>query len=191
MNQPRGFSLIELVAVIAILALVSIMAVQALGGAVIQRRGLERVDTETAALMRALILLRRDAESVVPLAFEPSPDTFEPAFDAPANAGRLALSIAGNPVLPHEPAAGLARVVWRLDPTTGNLTRQVWPVLHPNAMTQAGPERVFLGNVEAFSVKTIDGSDGSDPDPLRAIPRGIKIEITTAHHGDLRVVVAR
>lgn len=185
-----GFTLIELVAVLAIFALVALMALQALTGAIHQRTVLERADHDAEALSRALTLLRRDFNAALPATFDPPMGDREPALLAIDGAGRIALSITGHPRLPGEEAAGMARVVWRHDPVARTLTRRVWPVLHPLRSTVQGPERVILGDVTGLSLTPL-GDWAARDENAASLPEGFDIRVTSARHGELRVVVAR
>ncbi len=185
-----GFTLVELVAVLAIFALVALMALQALTGAIYQGRVLERADHTAEELTRALTLLRRDMGAAFPATFHPPLSDPEPALLAIDGSGRFSLSITGNPRLPGDQGAGMARVIWRHDPVANTLTRQVWPVLNPARGTLAGPERVILSDVTSLSLTPL-GNWPERTENAASLPEGFDIRLTSIRHGALRVVVAR
>lgn len=187
-----GFTLVELVAALAIFALVAVMATQALNGALRQRDALAARDDAAAALGRSLALMRRDLEAALPLGFLPAgADTREPALrvigDAP---GGFALSIGGHPRLPGEPGAGMARVLWRVDPAREVLTRRHWPSLAPTRRNAGGPARDMLEDVTALAIAPLGEWDGQIEDP-DALPPGFEVVLQTRRHGRLRLVVVR
>ena len=187
-----GFTLIELVAALAIFALVAVMAAQALNGALRQRDALAARDDAALALGRSLALLRRDLESALPMVFVATDaDAPEPALRLIGGAaGGFALSIGGNPRLPGEPGAGLARVQWRVDPTREMLTRQHWPGLAPAGTNGAGPRRDMLDTVTALRVELL-GEWADQIERPDSLPEGLAVTIETRRHGPLRLVVAR
>ncbi|KPQ07440.1 MAG: type 2a secretion system protein GspJ [Rhodobacteraceae bacterium HLUCCA12] len=185
-----GFTLIELIAVLAIFALVSVMALQALTGAIRQRSAMTRIDDEAATLARALVMLRRDFDAAVPIAFHPPQSDPEPALAPQPEAGRVALSIGGHPQLPGEPGAGLARVIWRHDPVERTLTRQVWPVLNPARGDLIGPERVILDGIAGLEFEP-RGEWPEREQNLSSLPEGFEVSIATDRYGTLDLVVAR
>lgn len=196
-RAPRGFTLVELVAVLAVFSLVAVMGLQAITGGLRVRGALETADGEAAAMVRTLALLRHDLSSAVPAAFHPAIGGPEPAFDAPAGSGRLAVSIGGQPALPDTPSAGLGRVEWQHDAVGQTLTRRVWPSLAPRDGFDVGPEVTMLEGVDRFGVSVLDigtrwrpGFLDTDDPELDRLPRGVEITLESARYGPLRVVVA-
>lgn len=197
MSAPRGFTLVELVAAIGIFALVAVMGLQALTAGLRSEAALAAAAEADRAVFRTLTLLRRDLEAAVPLAFLPPGGEPQPALDAPAGSGRLALSVGGLPRLPGEPSAGFGRVEWRVDPATARLTRRVWPVLAPRDGAAAGPEVAMLEGVRALALLPLPPGGDLRPDPfagedeaLTRLPLGFEVTLETERHGRLRVVVA-
>ena len=195
-DKAAGFTLVELVAVLAIFALVAVMALQALTGGLRVRAALEGADDRAASLNRTLALLRRDLVAGLPAAFLPPAGSAEPALLAVPGTHRLDLSLGGQPRLPDSPEAGLARVIWRLDVTTGVLTRQIWPLLAPAEPGTLGPEVPMLAGVRSLDLRvTDDGTswrDGHIPSADRAptqLPKGLEVIIGTDLYGPLRVLV--
>lgn len=192
---PRGFTLIELVAVLAIFSLVAVMGLQALTGGLRARSVLEGTDTAGAELVRTVTLLRRDIEALVPVPFRPPAGREEPALHAPAGAGWAGLTLAGQPRLPDEPGAGVVRVEWRLDPATGVLSRRVWTVATPRAGASPGPAVPMLAGVQRFEVASMGEAHGWRPafepgdEPALRLPRGVEVRLETERHGPLRMVV--
>lgn len=189
-KSQTGFTLIELVAVIAIFSVIAVIALQALTAGLRQREVLERTDTETAALVRSLALLRRDLESAVPIPFQPPHGGTEPAFDAGLDNSFLALTIGGQPRLPGAAESGIARVVWRHDPESEQLTRQFWPFLEPRDIESAAAAVVMLSGVQRIEIFEPSRSTGEFP-ILTEIPALVDVRLVSGRFGALRVVVAR
>jgi len=203
-RRDSGLTLFELIAVLAIFSMVAVAGLQAVTGALRARDRIAAADAATAELMRALTLLRADLEALADLPFLPpgAGAAAEPAFLARPGEGWFAVSVAGQAVLPEVQAAGLSRVVWRLDRTSGRLTRQVWPVLRPAAASAAGPEVTVLEDVRALDLRVrYEGGGwqgGGAPPPAafpaggaQALPRAIEVALDSARHGPLAVLVSR
>lgn len=196
-GRDVGLTLFELVAVLAIFAMVAVAGLQAVTGAVRARDRIGAADAETVALMRAMTLLRADLKALADMPFHPpgAGAAPEPAFLADPGAGRFALSLAGQAVLPGTQGAGLVRAVWRLDRAGGRLTRQVWPVLRPASARAAGPEVTVLEPVRALGLRVRPATDAGagewevpGPADAPALPRLVEVTIETERHGLLRVV---
>ena len=200
----RGFTLLELVVAVAIFSLISVMALQVLTGALHQGRILESRDARGAEVLRALTLLRRDLEHLVPVAFVSPLGESEPAY-APAEDG-FALSLGGQPRLPQAEGAegaevakvteaGFERVIWHFDAEAGTLSRQVWGVLNPRDPEQIGPELVQLSGVSGLRITPGPAPENpaeTTPAPQEAgLPDQIEVEVETAQEGMLRVLVTR
>lgn len=199
----RGLTLLELVAVLAIFAMVAVAGLQAVTAAVRARDRIGLADAATTEIARALTLLRADLKALADQPFLPpgAGAPAEPAFLARPEDGWFALSVAGQAVLPGVQAAGLARVIWRLDRATGRLTRRVWPVLRPADARAAGPEVVLLDDVRALGLRVRPETGGwqppAAPSPALqrpggapALPRAIEVTLHSARHGPLVVVVS-
>ena len=199
--RARGFTLIELVMVLAIFALVALMGVEGLSGMIRMRGRLAEIDSATAEMTLTLSLLRQDMKAVVPVAFIPSGGGApRSAFVAAAGGTALELSVAGRPAFPGaEDGPREGRVTWRLDPATGQLTRQAWPVLQPASATRQEPAVVCLSGVSALQVRSytpaagwVDG-DGVPPGQQSystTLPAAYEVWLTTRRFGKLRVLVA-
>lgn len=185
-RPPAGFTLLELMVALALFALVAIMSLQVLTGALHQRSLVERRTTEAASLFRMMTQLRSDLESVVPATFTSPIGDEEPAV-LPSE-DRLALSLGGQPRLSAADGAnpvesGFQRVIWRHDDSSGTVTRQIWPVLHPRDPAQIGPEILMMEDVESWQV--------TPAEPAEGLPARISVTFESARHGFLRLVVAR
>lgn len=196
-RRDAGLSLLELVVVLAIFSMVAIMGLGALRGALRTQDGLTRIETHTADLARALTLLRADLEAMVPLSFTPPGGRPEPAFQDLGDTGTVTFSIGGQAALPDQQLAGLSRVIWRLDPVSGRLTRQLWPVLRPADATAEAVEVPILDNVRDLEVRVnlpkagwITGYGQTGPADL-PLPRAVEITLTSVPDGPLRVLVVR
>ena len=108
----------------------------------------------------------------------------------------------GQPRLADTPEAGLARVVWALDPARGILSRRHWPMLAPRDPAGAGPAVPMLAGVLRFEIRSMAAegpgaggwSPGWSPGPEASatlLPRAFEVTIETRRHGLLRLVVAR
>lgn len=183
-RRDLGLTLLELVVATAIFALVGMMAVQALGVGLIQRRVIETADTEQAALMRALALLRQDFESAVPVPHHPASGPIGQPFEIRPGTG-FALSRAGVAPLPGAAGDGMARIVWRLDANAGRLLRQSLPLT--GSAGSAGPEIAMLDGVTALSIAPRGAWMGAPA----GLPPGFELRLDTRRFGSLRVVVAR
>lgn len=183
-KRDTGLTLLELVAATAIFALVSLMALQALTGGLIQRQVIETADAEQAALQRTLALLRQDLSAAVPLPWLPgSADQARPL--ARPSGGGFALSRAGLPAGFDPGDPGLARVVWRVDPTGQQLRRQVLPLMA--SASPEPPEHTILDGVSAIRLTP----RGAWPEAPEGLPPGFELELETRRWGLLRLVVAR
>lgn len=194
---PRGFTLVELVAVLAIFSLVAVMGLQAITGGLRVRGTLEAADGDAAAMIRTLALMRHDLSSAVPVAFLPPAGGPVPAFEAPAGAGRMEVSVGGQPGLPGVPSSGLGRVEWRHDAVQGTLSRRAWPSIAPPEASDAGPEVTLMAGVQRFEVRVLEiggqwrpAFHRSEDPTLERLPRGVEVTLESARFGPLRVVVA-
>lgn len=176
-RRDRGLTLIELLAAMAILALVSLMAVQTLSGALFQRDILNRTDVQAGDLSLALALLRRDLEAAAPVSLGLDDDLPLPAIAA--DNGGISLIRTG---LGPAPGA-FGRVDWRLD-AGGVLARRV---------TIGGVESPWvpvLADLRDLRLGAMAGTMPDESDPL-GLPAGFELNFVHAHHGAIRLVVAR
>lgn len=156
--KDRGLTLIELVLAMAIFALVAVMGLQSLSGTLRARDRLSDSFAATAALAQPVARLRNDLSSLVPLIFF-APDAARPqsALWQSRDGARLALSLGGQVGISRDGALrpdDMHRVIWRLDPASGTLTRQRWDSLAPSRAAQQGPEVVVMTGLRALRVRS-------------------------------------
>lgn len=192
-NRERGLTLIELVAAMALFALVAVMSLQALTGMLRLNNRLEGTAADTLQTSLALTLLRRDMRAMVPVVFAAPDGAVQSAFDA-SQAGALAFSVGGQPVMDNTSGVGLQRIIWRIDAERQSLMRQVWPVLQPARENLLAPEVVMLTGVSGMAVRSYDwrvgwriggGDTGSFSDTL---PGAVEVTLATSA-GPLRLLV--
>jgi len=195
--QDAGFSLMELVVVMAVFALVAIMGLQALSGTLRQRDRLVEIDTSTAALMNVMTLMRSDLQAGVPLLFHASDGAAQSAFDISPNQNSFAISVSGKQDLPGEFTAGLGRVTWHLDPASGNLTRQSWPVLNPADSGVASPKVVVATKISRLSFRILSperiwiaGKNMIAGNVSSTLPKAVEVSLSTQTHGVVRLLVS-
>lgn len=193
-RRDHGFSLLELVVVMAIFAVVALIGVQVIGQAVRADARLAKVNEQAADTAFALALLRADLTAAIGLPFYPPNGLPLPALEAPARENRFALSLGGQATFDRS-GPGRARATWRLDPATGEVTRQVWPSLIPGDVRMASPEVVLFRDVRALTVEGYDPENGwtpgypkpgKDPDLL---PDALRVTLETGGAGPLQVLV--
>lgn len=164
----RGLSLFELVVAMALFAMVATLGLQALSGTVQIGSRLGAVSAQVGAESRAVTLLRQDLSRMVGLRFHPpGAEGFgQSALSLSADGLQLSFSIAGQhddvaaPITGASMTAGLQRVVWRLDPASGQLSRQIWPGLHPAHARQQAPATVWLTEVASLQLRSFSRQTG-------------------------------
>jgi len=192
-DRTKGFTLIELVVVLAIFSLVALVGVQVIRTTVVADRRLAEVSASSSELAVALALLRRDLRAVIGVSFSTPSGGSEP----PLRIGQdgFALSVSGLGGVAGSDA-GLGRVVWRRDPITGQLQRQVWTTLSPGSAQAAGPEVMVLSGVNGITVESFDFADGwqpgfvADPRTPNGLPRALRVRLEHGVHGVLETLVA-
>lgn len=169
----RGLSLFELVVAMALFAMVATLGLQALSGTVQIGSRLGEVSARVGAESRAVTLLRQDLSRMVGLRFHPpgaegfgqsalslSPDGLQLSFSIAGQHDDVAAPISGASVIGASMTAGLQRVVWRLDPASGQLSRQIWPGLHPAHARQQAPATVWLTEVASLQLRSFSRQTG-------------------------------
>ncbi|PIE15617.1 MAG: hypothetical protein CSA68_06235 [Rhodobacterales bacterium] len=207
MNSPArsdtGVTLIELVVVLAIFSMVAVMGLQSLSGALRSRDRLQDIAEQNADLTKTLSLLRADLKAAVARGFVPPSGPPQGAFmdltsGPKARIGKqIAFSVGGQPVLPDQQLAGLSRVIWQLDDKTGQLSRQVWPVLTPQNDQARSPRVVMLQGVTDLKMRAlVEGETGwisgygtTQEHPGTRLPAAVEVQLETAQFGPLRLVV--
>lgn len=194
-RRTAGFSLLELVVVMAMFAVVALVGVQVIGQVLRTDRRLAEVNAQAADLALGLALLRADLGAAIALPFYPPGGLALPALDAPARENRFALSLGGQAMLDGG-GPGRGRVIWRLDPLTRNVTRQVWPALIPGDIRMASPEVVIFRDITALTLEGFAPDSGwtvGFPKPDRnpdALPAGLRITLDSATLDRLQTVVS-
>ena len=169
----RGLSLFELVVAMALFAMVATLGLQALSGTVQIGNRLGAVSAQVGAESRAVTLLRQDLSRMVGLRFHPpggagfgqsalslSADGLQLSFSIAGQHDDVAAPISGASVIGASMTAGLQRVVWRLDPASGQLSRQIWPGLHPAHARQQAPATVWLTEVASLQLRSFSRQTG-------------------------------
>ena len=174
-RREAGFTLLELTAVLAIFSVLAILALNLLSQGMKNRDAISRLDARTADIAGAVAVLRRDLETMAPVA-----DGDDVAFTV------------GTDLLSFASAAGadaLLRVTWRVD-AAGTLTREsaAWPAREAVTIP-------ILSDVGGLTVETFDRDWSSAAiwrsDGPADLPRGIAVTLDLSEAGPLRVVVAR
>ncbi len=192
MRRQAGFSLRELVAVMAIFALDALIGVQVIQASVRSSERLTKISDESADLAVALAQLRQDLDMALALPFTTPSGTPEPALLA--GDGGFALTVGGIAVLGD--GSGQGRVVWRHDPVTETLVRQLWPTRIPASGRAAGPDIAVLEDVTALSISSYTARAGwragfaNDPRNPDDLPLGLRVRIEHARLGALETVVS-
>ncbi len=170
----RGISLFELVVAMALFAMVATLGLQALSGTVQIGSRLGEASARVGAESRAVTLLRQDLSRMVGLRFHPpraegfgqsalslSPDGLQLSFSIAGQHDDVAAPITGASMTGASViGAGLQRVVWRLDPASGQLSRQIWPMLHPADARQQAPATVWLTEVASLQLRSFSRQTG-------------------------------
>lgn len=196
-GKDQGLSLLELVVVMAIFSLVATIGLQSISGTLRARDRLVQTEADTSRMAMAITLMRNDLKAAVPVAFHPPGGEARSALQFDAQKSALAFSVGGQPSLLGEETAGLARVIWRYDPASQQLLRQVWPVLTPLESSIVSPEIVALNNVKSFDIRTFTSAGGwvsaaniSAFSYSSSLPAAVEIKLNTEKFGLLRIVVA-
>ena len=168
--ETKGFSLLELVAILAIFAMVALIGVQVMQSTLRSSERLTDISEQSGEMAVALSLLRQDLGNAVPRAFTSPGGGQQPAMLL--GQGGFALSVGGLARL-DPGASGFGRVVWRYDPTTDQLLRQVWTSLNPGDPRAGSPEIALLSGVKAVSLFSYDVQGGWRPgfasDPRQSV----------------------
>ncbi len=192
-RRDTGFSLLELVVVLAIFAMVALIGTQVIRATVTTDRRLSALSESGEELAVALALLRRDLGAAIGIGFITPSGAGERALRVGADG--FSLSVGGLAGLPGS-SAGLGRVVWRLDPGSGQLTRRVWTTLAPGSDRAASPEVVVLTDVTGIAVQSFTPETGwqpgyaADPRTPDALPHGLRVRLDHRRHNRLDTLVA-
>lgn len=152
MRRQKGFSLLELVVVLAMFAIVALIGVKVIQATLQTDRRFQAIDDEAGELAVGLALLRQDLKAAVGLPFYAPGGRAEPALDAPARVAQFSLSIGGMGLDGTVPS-GQGRVTWRLDQATGQVLRQLWPVLSPADRQVAGAEMPVFSGIRSLELQ--------------------------------------
>ncbi len=191
MRRAAGFSLLELVAVLSIFALVALIGVQVMQATLRASERLTGISETTGELALGLALLRQDLDAALPMPFTPANGGTEPALIAAGDG--FALTVGGLARLAPG-SSGQGRVVWRHDPATGAVLRQVWTTRNPGGGRPA--EVAVLSDVRGLSVSSFEVQGGwragfaADPRDTARLPLGLKVRIDHARLGGIDTVVS-
>jgi type II secretion system protein J len=182
--------MLEMVVVLALFALIATFSLQALSGTLRARDRLLVTDEKSENLARTLAQLRADMNAVVGVTFvAPSGET-ESAVEIEELGNEVALSISGRFDFGGDETIGLGRVIWRLDQSSGVLSRQVWPVLNPASQSAEEPEVTMMRDVTAITVRRLintsvweTGRDRSIFGAASTLPKALDISVTSKHWG--------
>ncbi|WP_298295290.1 type II secretion system protein GspJ [uncultured Litoreibacter sp.] len=145
-RQDAGITLIELVVSMAIFAVIAVMGVQALNGTLRAQTRLEGAAVQTTKLANGLALLRNDLANAVPIPFDDADGSAQSSLETGVGGQSFSISIGGQRNLTSLALPAFHRVTWSVDPTTGVLSRTVWPTLSPvNGAQRVSPVPVLDG----------------------------------------------
>ena len=154
-TQDSGMTLIELVVAMAIFALVAIMGLQGLSGMLRIRDRLTEVDQSTAALSRAVAMMRNDLTAIMPMRFFPPNGPSASALSLSSDGSTFSLSISGQPDLAGDRGVGrIQRAEWRVDPQGETLIRRVWTSLTPADSQELQPETEVMQGVQGLRIRS-------------------------------------
>ena len=160
-QQDKGMTLIELVVAMAIFALVAIMGLQGLSGMLRIRDRLTEVDQDTAALSRAVAMMRNDLTAIMPMRFFPPDGPSINALSINADSSIFSLSISGQPDLAGDSDIGrIQRAEWQVDPQEKRLIRRVWTTLTPVDRQQLQPETEVMQGVQGLRTRSYWAGQG-------------------------------
>jgi len=184
-SRPDGFTLLELLVAVAILALIAVGAYRLLSDTVMVREQGQKQQQQLRDLQKALTVLQRDLQQVVPRVVRDEFGDIQPALYLPQQ-NVLEFSRGGwrNPL--QQTRSDLVRLRYRVE--NGELLRERWDVMDRARQTQ--PQKiVLLEGVSEFSVRVIaDGSRAESWPPLtqsgsdrRKVPLPQAIEVGFRH----------
>ena len=191
MRRVAGFTLLELVAVLSIFAMVALIGVQVIQASLRSSERLTDISESSGELAVGLALLRQDLNSALGREFTPADGGTEPALKMVP--GGFGLSVGGLARLQPN-TSGQGRVIWRLDPGTGTLLRQVWTTLTPGRGRPA--EVAIIRGVAQFELASFTALNGwrqgfnADPRNIAELPLGLRVRFQQAQAGDLETLVS-
>jgi general secretion pathway protein J len=195
-QSQAGFTMLEMVVVLALFALIATFSLQALSGTLRARDRLLVADENSKNLARTLAQMRADMNAVVGVTFTMPSGDVESAVEIADLGNAVALSVSGRFDFGGDETIGLGRVVWRLDQSSGTLSRQVWPVLNPASSFARGPEVVMMTGVSAITVRRLintsvweTGRDRSIFGAASTLPKALDIVVTSNHWGAISTKV--
>jgi general secretion pathway protein J len=189
-QSEAGFTMLEMVVVLALFALIATFSLQALSGTLRARDRLLVADENSENLARTLAQMRADMNAVVGVTFTLPSGDVESAIEISDLGNSVGLSVSGRFDFGGDETIGLGRVIWRLDPSSGVLTRQVWPVLNPASQSAKGPEVAMMTGVSAITLRRLIntsvweiGRDRSIFGAASTLPKALDIAVTSKYWG--------
>jgi general secretion pathway protein J len=193
LSKSAGFTLIEILIAIAIFAILSLAAYQMLQGVLRSGDISKEHDQNLIEIQRSMLLIERDFVQMVARASRISGVDDENLQILYSGKGILDSEYQGiefnrlgwiNP-LNLLPRSNVLRVGYRVQ--NGQLQRLYY--LHPDAVAgQDQEQQVLLNDVEDLTFRFWDGTWVTSWTSTSEIPKGIEINITSKHYGELRRV---
>lgn len=193
LSKNTGFTLIEILIAIAIFAVLSLAAYQILQGVLRSGEISKEHDENLIEIQRSMLLIERDFVQMVARASRTSG----------VDDDKLQILYAGKGILDSEyqgiefnrlgwinplnllPRSNILRVGYRVK--NGQLQRLYY--LHPDTVAgQDQEQQVLLNDVEDLTFRFWDGTWVTSWTLTSEIPKGIEINITSKHYGELRRV---
>ena len=201
-KKPRGFTLLELLTAVAIFAVIALGSWQVLDQVLKSKHSLEYRSTQLRELQRAIWLLSRDINEIIPRAITDENGQIEPAVSTLVTGYHLVLTRDGWPNPLNQKRSSLQRVAYYLDSSDKNdtrLIRRYWPALDRTSETPA-IDQVILSNIGYFEIVFIDKSGNQhlnwpptgigESEDLNTVPSGLSIRLETALFGEIEKVYA-
>jgi len=203
--QMRGFTLLEVLLAIMVTALIGLGSWQLLGSAIRTDELTEKRQTQLSELQKAMLIIERDLQQMVPRAIRDGYGDYRPALFTRDEFYSLEFSRAGwrNPL--GDKRSEIQRVAYELD--QNELVRHYWTVLD-RAQDSESIRRVLLKDVEEVAFRFMNesggwvdewpsdqssGSTGSSAggsvDPMEkynALPKAVELTIELKAFGEIR-----
>jgi general secretion pathway protein J len=193
LSNNAGFTLIEILVAIAIFAVLSLAAYEILQGVLRSGEISKEHDKNLIEIQRGMLFIERDFEQMVARTSRTSGIDDENLQVLYTGKGILDSEYQGiefnrigwiNP-LNLLPRSNVIRVGYRVQ--NGQLQRLYY--LHPDTMAGQEPQQqVLLNDVENLTFRFWDGTWVTSWTSTSEIPKGIEINITSKHYGELRRV---